>query len=260
MQKALRSKLSVIFIEDQGTNGDADRGDADACPPASKDCDEDGAFFYCGVFGCKEKMRSTEQFNRHFEQKHRHACNVCGASYTTGRLLDIHIRENHDAFFRIQAQRKPMYACLVADCKEIFKSNRARRQHLISVHMYPPSFRFHNAMKARRRRRRRRRKDEKKVSRNCDAGDDAKRPADCAVSMRVDDDDDDDDYNHDDNVTNKSRDRDTDNASFSESKQGRATQRGVDTVGDLEARFRKLKVPSTLSFGRRRRGRGRGRR
>ena len=101
--------------------------------------------FVCNVSGCKQKLKSVAEFSTHYEQTHRNACTSCGASYPTSRLLDIHIRESHDAFFRVLCERKPMYECLVEGCEEKFSDNKTRRSHLISVHHYPSSFRFHNA-------------------------------------------------------------------------------------------------------------------
>ena len=101
--------------------------------------------FVCNVSGCKQKLKSVAEFSTHYEQTHRNACASCGASYPTSRLLDIHIRESHDAFFRVLCERKPMYECLVEGCEEKFSDNKTRRSHLISVHYYPSSFRFHNA-------------------------------------------------------------------------------------------------------------------
>ena len=101
--------------------------------------------FVCNVSGCKQKLKSVADFSTHYEQTHRNACTSCGASYPTSRLLDIHIRESHDAFFRVLCERKPMYECLVEGCEEKFSDNKTRRSHLISVHHYPSSFRFHNA-------------------------------------------------------------------------------------------------------------------
>jgi hypothetical protein len=101
----------------------------------------------CSVTGCKKKLKSLAEFATHYEQAHRNSCKSCGASYPTSRLLDIHIRESHDAFFRVLCERQPMYVCLVEDCGEKFKDNKSRRSHLISVHHYPSSFRFHNTMR-----------------------------------------------------------------------------------------------------------------
>ena len=101
--------------------------------------------FVCNVSGCKQKLKSVAEFSTHYEQTHRNACTSCGASYPTSRLLDIHIRESHDAFFRVLCERKPMFECLVEGCEEKFSDNKTRRSHLISVHHYPSSFRFHNA-------------------------------------------------------------------------------------------------------------------
>ena len=121
----------------------------------------------CNVSGCKQKLKSVSEFSTHYEQAHRNACTSCGASYPTSRLLDIHIRESHDAFFRVLCERKPMYKCIVEGCEGTFSDNKTRRNHLISVHHYPSSFRFHNTMRAfskvkRKRRRKKKQRNKKK--------------------------------------------------------------------------------------------------
>lgn len=49
------------------------------------------------------------------------------------RLLDIHISEMHDAFFKVLSKKKPMYTCLVDGCEEKFMHDEKRNRHLVQV-------------------------------------------------------------------------------------------------------------------------------
>ena len=39
---------------------------------------------------------------------HRYICSICNVSKPNARLLDIHVQEVHDSFFKILAERQPM--------------------------------------------------------------------------------------------------------------------------------------------------------
>lgn len=78
---------------------------------------------------------------------HRNICRECFKSFLSLRLLDIHISETHDAFFKILSKKKPMYICLVDGCPEIYRHDEKRLKHLIKVHQYPDSFSFHQQRK-----------------------------------------------------------------------------------------------------------------
>lgn len=40
------------------------------------------------------------------------------------------------------AEKQNMYKCLVEGCAEKFKSSKDRKDHLVTVHLYPADFRF----------------------------------------------------------------------------------------------------------------------
>ena len=55
------------------------------------------------------------------------------------RLLDLHVREVHDNFFRAQNERTAIFECLVEKCPHKFFTHKDRGDHL-SMHLYPPEF------------------------------------------------------------------------------------------------------------------------
>lgn len=73
---------------------------------------------------------------------HQHQCSVCRSNFSSERLLSIHLSEYHDSYFRLQAQKRPSYVCLVDGCTFLAWSSNDRREHLIHEHKYPPSYQF----------------------------------------------------------------------------------------------------------------------
>lgn len=57
----------------------------------------------------------------------------CYRSFMSLRLLDIHISEMHDAFFKVLSKKKPMYTCLVDGCENTFTHDDKRSRHLVQV-------------------------------------------------------------------------------------------------------------------------------
>lgn len=189
--------------------------------------------FSCNIDGCRASFCTTAEFERHYAQAHENVCISCGVSYATNRLLDFHIRESHDAFFRVRAKRVPSYQCLVESCGEFFKSNRLRRRHLLDVHEFPESFRFHNQKKRRRKKRRGR-------------GSTVKTGPPPDKMKEVDSEDGDGATNNADTDGGKAR------KDISDRMVEGALGGGGDEVGALEKKFRDLRVPGSLCFGQRR--------
>ena len=107
------------------------------------DDDDELCSFRCNQPGCFERFDNLRDYEAHNGYAHAHRCETCSAAFPSERLLDMHLSETHDAFFQAMARRQPMYACLVEGCAERCKTSRARRKHLVRVHSYPRSFRFH---------------------------------------------------------------------------------------------------------------------
>eukprot|EP00961_Rhodomonas_salina_P211443 2854983-Rhodomonas_salina.2 len=97
----------------------------------------------CGIGGCKAVLKSVEMYEVHYASLHINVCSVCHRVMPTCRLLSLHVQEAHDSFFAEMSKRENMYECLVEGCGKKFKGDFQRRWHLINVHQYPKTFRFH---------------------------------------------------------------------------------------------------------------------
>ncbi|XP_065603023.1 zinc finger protein 511 [Cyrtonyx montezumae] len=104
--------------------------------------------FCCHISGCSQVFDTLEGYEHHYNTLHRNVCSFCRRSFPSGHLLDIHISEWHDSLFQIMAEKQNMYKCLVEGCAEKFKSSRDRKDHLVTVHLYPSDFRFDRPRKA----------------------------------------------------------------------------------------------------------------
>ncbi|XP_015489369.2 zinc finger protein 511 isoform X2 [Parus major] len=98
--------------------------------------------FSCHISGCSQVFDTLEGYEHHYNTLHRNVCSFCKRSFPSGNLLDIHILEWHDSLFQIMAEKQNMYQCLVEGCTEKFKSSKDRKDHLVTVHLYPADFRF----------------------------------------------------------------------------------------------------------------------
>ncbi|NXN31937.1 ZN511 protein, partial [Nycticryphes semicollaris] len=98
--------------------------------------------FSCHISGCCQVFDTLEGYEHHYNTLHRNVCSFCKRSFPSGHLLDIHILEWHDSLFQIMAEKENMYKCLVEGCAEKFKSSKDRKDHLVTVHLYPADFRF----------------------------------------------------------------------------------------------------------------------
>ncbi|XP_056208031.1 zinc finger protein 511 [Falco biarmicus] len=98
--------------------------------------------FSCHISGCCQVFDTVEGYEHHYNTLHRNVCSFCKRSFPSGHLLDIHILEWHDSLFQIMAEKQNMYKCLVEGCAEKFKSSKDRKDHLVTVHLYPADFRF----------------------------------------------------------------------------------------------------------------------
>uniref|UniRef100_K3WED9 C2H2-type domain-containing protein n=1 Tax=Globisporangium ultimum (strain ATCC 200006 / CBS 805.95 / DAOM BR144) TaxID=431595 RepID=K3WED9_GLOUD len=109
-----------------------------------EECDADVvSIFQCRLLTCNVGFRSVAAYEEHYDLVHRNVCLECYQSFMSLRLLDIHISERHDAFFKVLSKKKPMYVCLVDGCEEVFMHDDKRTRHLVQMHKYPSSFSFH---------------------------------------------------------------------------------------------------------------------
>ncbi|XP_035185842.1 zinc finger protein 511 isoform X2 [Oxyura jamaicensis] len=98
--------------------------------------------FCCHISGCSQVFDTLEGYEHHYNTLHRNVCSFCKRSFPSGHLLDIHILEWHDSLFQIMAEKQNMFKCLVEGCTEKFKSSKDRKDHLVTIHLYPADFRF----------------------------------------------------------------------------------------------------------------------
>lgn len=68
--------------------------------------------FKCNAPGCEIKFDNLLDFEIHYNSCHRFTCAECKKINANARLLEIHIEENHDSFFKVLADKKPMVCTL----------------------------------------------------------------------------------------------------------------------------------------------------
>ncbi|KAE8740572.1 hypothetical protein FOCC_FOCC013905 [Frankliniella occidentalis] len=96
----------------------------------------------CEIPGCGTELQSVMELELHYNSIHRYTCATCRKSFASAHLLDLHIEETHDSFFAVQAERKPMYRCLIEKCSSKFSSSQERHGHCVDCHAFPPNFRW----------------------------------------------------------------------------------------------------------------------
>lgn len=112
-------------------------------------CHEFMKEFPCNASGCRAVFRTLIDFEIHYNGVHRYVCVECKKSRPNARLLEIHIQETHDSFFKLLAERQAMYQCYEAECKLKFKNPCERREHCTIEHKFPKNFRFDDVSRRR---------------------------------------------------------------------------------------------------------------
>lgn len=80
-------------------------------------------------------------YETHVIQNHNHKCETCKKPFPTRNILDIHIQEQHSAFWSTLLERgEKSFQCF--ECKSSFASPSSRKLHLIQKHNYPRLFPF----------------------------------------------------------------------------------------------------------------------
>lgn len=64
--------------------------------------------FSCYVPGCRNTFQTLLDYEMHYNSSHRYACTECKVSKPNPRLLEIHIQETHDAFFKVLSEKQAM--------------------------------------------------------------------------------------------------------------------------------------------------------
>jgi hypothetical protein len=62
----------------------------------------------CDTFGCGEFFSTADSFEQHYLQAHTYTCRVCSLNLPNNRLLEMHLQERHDEYFRCMAKHKKM--------------------------------------------------------------------------------------------------------------------------------------------------------
>ncbi|KAK0083917.1 hypothetical protein PV325_007938 [Microctonus aethiopoides] len=98
--------------------------------------------FVCNATGCQAAFDNLLNFEVHYNTTHRYTCGECKKIKSSAKLLEIHIQETHDSFFKILSEKQPMYQCYVSNCDVKFMNAELRKEHCISIHKFPKHFRF----------------------------------------------------------------------------------------------------------------------
>ncbi|KAJ8687756.1 hypothetical protein QAD02_023550 [Eretmocerus hayati] len=109
-------------------------------------CHEVMREFPCNA--CPATFQNLLDYELHYHNTHHFVCTECKKWRPTARLLEIHVLEVHDSFFKVLSEKQPMYQCFVSECKMKFNNSNERREHCQSIHQFPKSYRFDDAIKS----------------------------------------------------------------------------------------------------------------
>ena len=131
---------------------------------------DDHHLYHCNLCIKSVSFSSAAKYDYHYETLHAHRCCTCSFVCTSALMLDLHLCEQHDAYFQamVQARREPMFRCLVEDCTERFLSPDDRIVHLIAAHGYPPNFPFASLLCRPRPKKQKKKKQKKKQKKKPD--------------------------------------------------------------------------------------------
>ncbi|XP_069127048.1 LOW QUALITY PROTEIN: zinc finger protein 511-like [Argopecten irradians] len=98
--------------------------------------------FLCQLANCGKTFGSHASYESHYGLVHSRVCQTCRKNFPNNHLLDLHILECHDSMFAVQAEKQPMFQCLVESCNCKFSTRKERKNHVIKFHKYPSNYRF----------------------------------------------------------------------------------------------------------------------
>ncbi|KAK9504444.1 hypothetical protein O3M35_010772 [Rhynocoris fuscipes] len=98
--------------------------------------------FKCEIPNCNQEFDTLLKYELHYNSCHRYSCSMCKKHLPSPHLLDLHLSETHDSFFKAAAERKPMYKCFIENCTVLSKNPEERRSHCIEIHKFPHDFRY----------------------------------------------------------------------------------------------------------------------
>ncbi|ORY51561.1 hypothetical protein BCR33DRAFT_656020, partial [Rhizoclosmatium globosum] len=86
---------------------------------------------------------SRAAYKDHCRSIHHNPCSICKRILPSKHLLDLHLKELHDSFFSVLAERENSYECFVEGCVRKCSGPFKRKLHLMDAHQFPHSFDFH---------------------------------------------------------------------------------------------------------------------
>jgi hypothetical protein len=96
---------------------------------------------------CSQTLISISDYEVHHELQHHHRCETCHMAWANERILLLHMREQHDVFFRLRREKEGDtfhgYTCWLPHCGKQFNSEKSRRRHIIDAHSFPSDFPFY---------------------------------------------------------------------------------------------------------------------
>ncbi|ODM93873.1 putative zinc finger protein [Orchesella cincta] len=105
--------------------------------------DDTGNQIVCDAHpGCLKSFSTTQEYEEHYNLRHKHRCSVCKRSLPSYHILELHVLEAHDTLFSLMAERKPMLNCFLESCPEMFWRPKQRKKHCLSIHGFPKAFKF----------------------------------------------------------------------------------------------------------------------
>ncbi|KAG6365388.1 hypothetical protein INS49_006999 [Diaporthe citri] len=84
-----------------------------------------------------------QDYESHYHKAHSNRCLDCRKNFPSSHILNLHIREFHDALTELRKEKGDhIYSCFVETCAEKRKTPAERRAHLIETHKYPTNYFF----------------------------------------------------------------------------------------------------------------------
>ncbi|CAI6365714.1 unnamed protein product [Macrosiphum euphorbiae] len=99
--------------------------------------------FQCNVDGCTASFTSMADYDSHYNSNHRYTCIYCRKLLQSAHLLDLHLSETHDNFFKVSSVKKPMFKCFIVTCQTQFWNSEERNVHCKEIHNMSKSFLQH---------------------------------------------------------------------------------------------------------------------
>ncbi|XP_027843251.1 zinc finger protein 511 [Aphis gossypii] len=103
--------------------------------------------FLCNVDGCSSTFTSMADYDLHYNSNHRYTCTYCRKLLQSAHLLDLHISELHDNFFKASSAKKPMFKCFIETCETLFWNSEERDTHCKDIHKMSKNFLQHYGIK-----------------------------------------------------------------------------------------------------------------